>query len=39
VLRRSLTTGDGQRLDQVLWSLLDEDWRRLTDQPDIVLVH
>lgn len=39
VLRRSLTTGDGQRLDQVLWSLLDDDWRRLTDQPDIVLVH
>jgi RimJ/RimL family protein N-acetyltransferase len=39
VLRQSLTTGDGQRLDQVLWSLLDEDWRQLTAQPDILLVH
>jgi RimJ/RimL family protein N-acetyltransferase len=39
VLRRSLTTADGQRLDQVLWSLLDDDWRQLTDQPDIVSVH
>jgi RimJ/RimL family protein N-acetyltransferase len=39
VLRRSLTTADGQRLDQVLWSLLDEDWRQLTAQPDILLVH
>jgi RimJ/RimL family protein N-acetyltransferase len=39
VLRRSLTTADGQRLDQVLWSLLDEDWRQLTAQPDVLLVH
>jgi RimJ/RimL family protein N-acetyltransferase len=39
VLRRSLTTADGERLDQVLWSLLDEDWRQLTAQPDILLVH
>jgi len=29
VLRKSLTAGDGTRLDQVLWSLLDEDWREL----------
>jgi RimJ/RimL family protein N-acetyltransferase len=39
VLRRSLTTADGQRLDQVLWSLLDEDWRQLTAQRDVLLVH
>jgi N-acetyltransferase len=39
VLRRSLTTADGQRLDQVLWSLLDKEWRQLTAQPDILLVH
>ena len=39
VLRRSLATSDGQRLDQVLWSVLDEDWRRLNVQPGIVLVH
>jgi RimJ/RimL family protein N-acetyltransferase len=39
VLRRSLTTADGRRLDQVLWSLLDEDWRQLTAQPDVLLVH
>jgi RimJ/RimL family protein N-acetyltransferase len=39
VLRRSLTTADGQRHDQVLWSLLDEDWRQLTAAPDILLVH
>jgi N-acetyltransferase len=39
ILRRSLTTADGQRLDQVLWALLDDDWRRLTKHPDILLVH
>ena len=39
VLRQSLTTADGERLDQVLWSVLDEDWRQLTTQPDILLVH
>jgi RimJ/RimL family protein N-acetyltransferase len=39
LLRQSLTTADGQRLDQVLWSLLDEDWRQITAQPDILLVH
>jgi aminoglycoside 6'-N-acetyltransferase len=39
VLRRSLATADGQRLDQVLWSLLGEDWRQFTAQPDAVLVH
>ena len=39
VLRRSLTTSDGRRLDQVLWSLLEEDWRQLTAQPDVLLVH
>ena len=39
VLRQSLTTADGQRLDQVLWSLLDEDWRQLDRQPDVLLVH
>ena len=39
VLRRSLATSDGQRLDQVLWSVLDEDWRRLNAEPGIVLVH
>ena len=39
VLRQSLTTADGQRLDQVLWSLLDEDWRQLAAQPDVLLVH
>ena len=39
VLRRSLTTSDGQRLDQVLWSLLDDDWRQLTAPPDILSVH
>jgi RimJ/RimL family protein N-acetyltransferase len=27
VLRKSLTAADGTRLDQVLWSLLAEDWR------------
>ena len=35
VLRKSLTTGDGSRLDQVLWSLLDEDWRQLTAPSDV----
>ncbi len=39
VLRQSLTTADGQRLDQVLWSLLDEDWRQLAARPDVLLVH
>jgi RimJ/RimL family protein N-acetyltransferase len=39
VLRRSLTTSDGQRLDQVLWSLLDDDWRQLTAQTDVASVH
>jgi RimJ/RimL family protein N-acetyltransferase len=39
VLRRSLTTSDGQRLDQVLWSLLDDDWRQLTARPDVPSVH
>ena len=39
LLRQSLTTADGQRLDQVLWSLLDEDWLQITAQPDILLVH
>jgi RimJ/RimL family protein N-acetyltransferase len=39
VLRRSLTTSDGQRIDQVLWSVLDDDWRQLTAQPDVLLVH
>ena len=38
VLRKSLTTADGTRLDQVLWSLLDEDWRQLTANA-AVLVH
>jgi RimJ/RimL family protein N-acetyltransferase len=38
VLRKSLTTADGSRLDQVLWSLLDEDWRQLTATA-AVLVH
>ena len=38
VLRKSLTTADGTRLDQVLWSLLDEDWRQLTANAP-VLVH
>ena len=38
VLRKSLTTADGSRLDQVLWSLLDEDWRQLT-AASAVLVH
>jgi RimJ/RimL family protein N-acetyltransferase len=28
VLRRSLATADGSRFDQVLWSILDEDWQR-----------
>jgi RimJ/RimL family protein N-acetyltransferase len=28
VLRRALLTADGTRHDQVLWSWLDEDWRR-----------
>ena len=39
VLRRSLTTSDGQRLDQVLWSLLDDDWRQLNAQLDVPSVH
>jgi RimJ/RimL family protein N-acetyltransferase len=39
VLRSSLTTVDGRRLDQVLWSVLDEDWRRLASQPDLLQVH
>jgi hypothetical protein len=30
VLRKSLTAADGTRLDQVLWSLLADDWRELT---------
>lgn len=30
VLRKSLTAADGTRHDQVLWSLLAEDWRELT---------
>jgi RimJ/RimL family protein N-acetyltransferase len=38
VLRKSLTTADGTRLDQVLWSLLHEDWRQLTASA-VVLVH
>jgi RimJ/RimL family protein N-acetyltransferase len=38
VLRKSLITADGARHDQVLWSLLDEDWRQLT-APAVVLVH
>jgi len=31
VLRRSLTTADGTCHDQVLWSVLDADWRELRD--------
>ena len=38
VLRKSLTTLDGTRLDQVLWSLLDEDWREL-NAADVIRVH
>ena len=38
VLRKSLTTADGSRVDQVLWSLLDDDWRQLMT-PSIVQVH
>lgn len=38
VLRKSLTTADGTRVDQVLWSLLDDDWRQLT-APSPVQVH
>jgi len=30
VLRKSLTAADGTRLDQVLWSLLADDWREST---------
>lgn len=39
VLRRSLTTSDGQQHDQVLWSILDDEWRELNAEPDVVLVH
>jgi RimJ/RimL family protein N-acetyltransferase len=39
VLRQSLTTSDGQRLDQVLWSVLADDWRQLTSRPDMPHVH
>jgi N-acetyltransferase len=39
VLRQSLTTSDGQRLDQVLWSVLADDWRQLTRRPDVPHVH
>jgi RimJ/RimL family protein N-acetyltransferase len=39
VLRRSLTTADGQRHDQVLWSILDDEWQRLNAEPDVVQVH
>jgi RimJ/RimL family protein N-acetyltransferase len=39
VLRRSLTTSDGQRLDQVLWSVLADDWRQLASRPDVPHVH
>jgi N-acetyltransferase len=39
VLRQSLTTSDGQRLDQVLWSVLADDWRQLTSRPDAPHVH
>jgi RimJ/RimL family protein N-acetyltransferase len=35
LLRKSLTTADGSRLDQVLWSLLDEDWRQITAPSDV----
>jgi RimJ/RimL family protein N-acetyltransferase len=39
VLRQSLTTSDGQRLDQVLWSVLADDWRQLTSRTDAPHVH
>jgi RimJ/RimL family protein N-acetyltransferase len=39
VLRQSLTTSDGQRLDQALWSVLADDWRQLTSRPDAPHVH
>jgi RimJ/RimL family protein N-acetyltransferase len=39
VLRQSLVTGDGSCFDQVLWSLLDEDWRRLSAAPERHRVH
>ena len=39
VLRQSLVTGDGSCFDQVLWSLLDEDWRRRSAACDHHLVH
>ena len=39
VLRQSLVTGDGSCFDQVLWSLLDEDWRRRSAASDRHLVH
>ena len=38
VLRHSLTTFDGQRHDQVLWSILDDEWRQL-NAPAVVQVH
>ena len=34
VLRRSLVTGDGQQLDQVLWSLLSDEWRARAERPE-----
>ena len=39
VLRQSLVTGDGSCFDQVLWSLLDEDWRRRPVMAARHLVH
>jgi RimJ/RimL family protein N-acetyltransferase len=34
VLRRSLVTRDGQQLDQVLWSLLADEWRARAKRPE-----
>lgn len=39
VLRQSLVTADGRQWDQVLWSVLADDWRRQTEPVPPVLVH
>jgi RimJ/RimL family protein N-acetyltransferase len=39
VLRQSLVTADGRQFDQVLWSVLADDWRRQTEPTGSVLVH
>ena len=39
VLRQALVTADGQRFDQVLWSVLADDWQRRMEPAAPVRVH